>query len=253
MYRFLLSRRWLLWLVLTVVFLIACVELGFWQLRRLDERKARNAAISSHIHETAVPIADVVDSAETSALEYRHVTVRGRFDVTQEVSLGGRALNDRPGSDLLTPIVTPDGRALIVNRGFVPLGVSSSAAAPPSGDVTVTGILLPSEQRGLFGQTEPAAGHLTTFVRVDVGRIGRQLPYALLAPVYMLETAQAPAQPGALPQIEPFTPDLSNGPHLSYAIQWFLFASGATIAFVVLAIRTARERTRRPTLEGDEV
>lgn len=242
MYRFLLSRKWIAWSALTIVFVVACVELGFWQLRRLEERKTRNAAISSHIHGPAVPIESVLSDPTT--LAYRRVTVHGRFDASQQVALGGRALNDRPGSDLLTPLVTADGRALIVNRGFVPLGVDRSKAVPPTGDVTVSGMLLPTELRGLFGQKEPPTGHITTVVRVDVGRIGQQLPYALLAPVYMLESAQQPAQTSGLPVIEPYTPDLSNGPHLSYAIQWFMFAAGALIAIVVIAMRTARKRAR---------
>src|SRR5207253_8681705 len=134
--------------------------------------------------------------------------------------------NNRPGSDVLTPLVTSNGRALIVNRGFVPLGIDkpgSSQTTPPSGDVTVTGILLPSETRGVLGQKEPLSGHLSTIVRIDVVRIRQQLPYDVFS-AYLLLSAQQPAQSGSMPQLESYIPDLTNGPHLSYAIQWFLFA-----------------------------
>lgn len=247
MYRFLYSKRWLALLAVVVVFVVACVELGFWQLRRLEQRKKLNAAVSSHIHLPVAPIGTA--RGDAAAVAYRRVSATGRYDVSQEVLLSGRAVNDRPGSDVLTPLKLGNGTALIVNRGFVPLAINSPGspqARPPSGDVTVTGILLPSEKRGFLGQREPETGHLSTIVRIDVQRIGRQLPYEVVPGLYLLLTTQQPNQSGSLPQAESYIPDLSNGPHLSYAIQWFIFASIAAVGFLVVAWRTAngKERTR---------
>src|SRR5207248_1152691 len=147
MYRFLFSKRWIVLLLVVVVFGVACVELGLWQLRRLDQRKTLNAAISSHIHMPVQPIETLLGKGERQAL-YRRVTATGRYDVSQEVLLSGRAVNDRPGNDLLTPLKLPGGLGLIVNRGFVPLTINTPGAPqakPPSGEeVTVTGILLPT-------------------------------------------------------------------------------------------------------------
>jgi cytochrome oxidase assembly protein ShyY1 len=240
MYRFLVSRRWIAAAAVVAAFSVACVELGLWQLRRLDQRKTLNAAISSSIHQPAAPLAEVLASGRPL---YRHVTVTGRYDISQELLLTGRAFNDRPGSDVLTPLTLPDKRALIVNRGFVPLSVISPrtpATAPPDGTVTVTGILLPTEQRGFFGQKEPVGVHLTTIPRIDIPRIRQQLPYDVV-PEYLLLSTQTPQQPTNTPQPESFLPDLGNGPHLSYAIQWFFFASFAIAAYAVVAFRTARK------------
>lgn len=245
MYRFLVSRRWIVLLLVVFVFGVACVELGFWQLRRLDQRKTLNAAIISHKHMPIASVETVLGSADVTAALYRRVTATGCYDIPQEVLLSGRAVNDRPGNDLITPLKLSDGRALIVNRGFVPLEINTPGAAqarPPSGMVTVTGILLPTEKKGLFGQTIPS-GHLSTIVRIDIPRIHEQLPYDVL-PVYMLLATQKPAELGGLPQPESFTPDLSNGPHLSYAIQWFLFASIAVVGYLVIAWRTAHGKER---------
>jgi cytochrome oxidase assembly protein ShyY1 len=242
MYRFLLSRKWIAALAVVVFFGVVCVELGLWQLRRLDERTKLNAAISAHTHLPVVPIGVALTGADASAALYRRVTATGRYDVSQEVLLTGRALNDRPGNDVLTPLITSDGRGLIVNRGFVSLAITQPGdpqMKPPAGDVTVTGILLPSEQRGFLGQKEPLNGHLTTIVRVDVTRIRQQLPYNVF-PAYLLLSAQQPAQAGTLPQQESYIPDLSNGPHFSYALQWFFFASIGVVAYIVIAWRTAR-------------
>jgi surfeit locus 1 family protein len=243
MYRFLTTKRWITLALVVVVFGVACVELGFWQLRRLDQRKTLNAVISSHMHMPVQAIEAALGSDASQAI-YRRVSATGRYDVSQEVLLSGRAVNDRPGNDVLTPLRLSDGRALIVNRGFVPLDVNTPGAPqarPPGGDVTVTGILLPTETKGLFGQTIPG-GHLSTIVRIDIPRIHEQLPYPVL-PVYMLLATQQPAE-GALPQPESYTPDLTNGPHLSYAIQWFLFASIAVIGYLAIAWRTAHTKDK---------
>jgi len=244
MYRFLFSKRWVILLLVVLVFAGTCIELGFWQLRRLDQRKTLNAAISSHMHMPIASLNTVFGQGEEGAL-YRRVTATGRYDVSQEVLLSGRAVNDRPGYDVLTPLEIPGASALVVNRGFVPLTVNEPGAAqaiPPAGQVTVTGIILPSEKKGLFGQTIPG-GHLSTIVRIDVPRIREQLPYSVF-PAYLLLSSQQPVQSGSLPQPESYTPDLSNGPHLSYAVQWFLFASIAVVGFFAIAWRTARARGR---------
>jgi surfeit locus 1 family protein len=242
MYRFLLSRRWLAGLLITAVVVGACLDLGFWQLRRLDARKKTNAIARTNLRTPATSVAAVLTGGDVNKVLYRHVTARGRYDVAQEVLLTGRAVNDRPGSDVLTPLVTSDGRALIVNRGFVPLDISAPGdqrARPPSGTVTVSGILLPTEQRGAFGASIPPTGRVTLIPRVDVARIGRQLPYAVF-PAYLLMDSQQPAQQENVPQAERFVPDLSNGPHFNYAVQWFLFAALAVAGYTVLAWRKAR-------------
>ena len=240
MHRFLITRRWIAALAVVIVFSGTCVELGLWQLRRLDQRKTLNSAISSNIR---LPVAPLQDALDTGHALYRRVTVTGRYDVSQEILLTGRAFNGRPGSDVLTPLRLADGHALIVNRGFISISVSTPgtpATSPPGGSVTVTGILLPSEHRGFLGQAEPVGTHLTTIVRIDVPRIRQQLPYDVV-PEYLLLSSQTPQQLNNVPQPETFTPDLSNGPHLSYAIQWFFFSAFAVTAYVVIAVRTARK------------
>lgn len=245
MYRFLTTRRWIVALIVVIVFGFTCVDLGFWQLRRLDQRKKQNAAITSHSHMPVAPLGAVISQEDDSTWLYRHVTVTGRYDVSGEVLLSGRAVNDRPGYDALTPLTIAGASALIVNRGFMPLNINTPGAEqtrPPSGNVTVTGILLPTETKGLFGQTIPS-GHLSTIVRIDIRRIREQLPYSVL-PVYMLLEKQQPAEASGMPEPESYTPDLSNGPHFSYAIQWFIFATIGVGGFAVLAWRTAHGRQR---------
>ena len=117
-----------------------------------------------------------------------------------------------------------------------------AAASPPAGIVTVTGVLFPSEvpAPGKPGASGPA------FTKIDLARIGR-MTSTPLAPLYLLLQTQTPGQPGTLPQPEPL-PDLTaSPPHLSYTIQWFVFATIGILGYPVVLRREARRlRASRP-------
>ncbi|MEX2557455.1 MAG: SURF1 family protein [Actinomycetota bacterium] len=247
MYRFLLTRRWLVASLVVLTAVIVMVMLGLWQLRRLGEVTSSNDRVRSRL---ALPVA-AVDEVHAPGVDqddavYRRVEATGRFDETEEVVLDNRSNQGRAGKHLLTPLVTESGRALIVDRGWVPLDISpeaATAARPPSGTVRVVGVLFSSERKGAFGPTIPRQGRLTAVPRVDVARLAQQLPYPAF-PLYLRIVSQSPQQPGELP-IPPGVPDLDDGPHLSYAVQWFLFATVALAVFVALARREARRKATR--------
>jgi cytochrome oxidase assembly protein ShyY1 len=238
MLRFLLKPRWIALGLFAVVMAVVCVELGFWQLRRLTQTEYSNRLYRQGMVATPVPAEEILDGKPNGPLLYRHVSATGTYDPAHEVILYGRSSREhRPGNHVLTPLRLPDGRAILVDRGWVPFGDDSppiAVAAPPTGTVTVTGLLAPTEPGG-----SPQKGPTTTFTRVDLAQIGRQLPYRLL-PSWLELQSQQPAQPGALPELPP-QPTLNNGPHLSYAVQWFSFALIAAFGFVLLAVRQVRE------------
>jgi surfeit locus 1 family protein len=239
-----LSRpRWIAGAVVVVVVVIAFVELGFWQLRRLREVRAFNAAVVAAEHASPQPLDRVLASGGSTAdaLAYRRVEVTGIYDVRHEVVLYGRTLTDRTGNEVLTPLVA-GSRAVLVDRGWVPLDMATppvEAASPPAERVRVSGILWPPE-----AESSPAAGSapVQQVARIDLGLLQAQLPYRI-EPVYLWLQDQSPAQPSGLPRPVPLPP-LGEGPHLSYAIQWFSFASIAVVGYVVLLRReSSRDST----------
>ena len=210
--------------------------LGFWQLGRWEDEKARQARIEARIDQPPVPLTEVLGPdlsvAELDDLEYQPVTVTGQYLADEEVAHRNRDLAGRGGFDWLTPLEVDDGTAVLVRRGFVPpsraAGTDPTPAPPPDGEVTVTGWLeLSGEQPG-FGPTDPGTGRLDSVFNADVERIDRQVTPDLLPMVLHLRD-QEPAQ-GELPVAQP-VPEVDLSQNLSYAMQWFIFTAIVAIGY----------------------
>lgn len=237
MYRFLWSPRWIVAHLALIVVAAACVSLGLWQLRRLDEKRAFNALVSERLAAQQEPLAAVLGEP-ADRLAYRRVTATGRYLPSEEVLLSPRSRDGAPGHDVLTPLVTSSG-GILVDRGWVPFALSTppvAQAAPPPGEVTVAGYLLPGRHAPRAGPV--GAARLGFLSDADISRLQRQVSVPL-APAYLVLTSQSPA-PGTLPR-PGAPPQLGEGPHLSYAVQWFLFASVAVIGYPFLIRRRARD------------
>ena len=146
----------------------------------------------------------------------------------------------------MTPLELDDGTALIVNRGWISNGGEFESVpeqyAPPTGEVTVTGLVRKTETRGSFGPTDPTTGTLENLARADVARIDQQLDDDAL-PFYLQLQEQEPAITLADPKVVP-APELDEGPHLSYTIQWFAFALMTVVFYVLILRRRAGEIER---------
>jgi surfeit locus 1 family protein len=264
MYRFAARPKWILSHILVLVLVVTMINLGFWQLRRLDQKKSFNALVHGREAEPPAPLPDVLAADATyddaKSVTYRPVEANGTYDVDEEVVVRSRSLDERPGAWVLTPLVLDDGTAVLVNRGwFGDPGIPDHApaeAAPPTGRVDVTGLLMPTQTRGLFGPKDPTTGNLSNLARADVGRVRQQVPYDLY-PAYIQLSSQDPPQPGVLPiALEP--PVLDEGPHLSYAVQWFTFTLIAIVGYVLILRRAAAHEAKPPLApgpapQGDEV
>lgn len=237
---FLFTPRWIALLAVALVVAATCVRLGIWQLDRLEQRRILNDRIRSGLAAEPVPFETLTrDDA------YRSVVATGFYDPEHEVLWYGRSLDGRPGHHVLTPLVTTDGSrgAILVDRGWVPAGLASppvERAVPPAAEVTVTGFLIPTGEGDDAVIDRGPSGRPLTLRRPDPAAV--ETPYGLW-PLAMQLEEQSPAQVGDLPVPVP-APELDEGPHLSYAVQWFIFATIAVVGFVVLARREARDRER---------
>jgi cytochrome oxidase assembly protein ShyY1 len=245
-YRFLLTRRWLGLLALALAVAAACVLLGRWQLHRLEARHAKNHVITSNSTARPVPPDSLMSTTRgpSSDDQYARVRVTGRYDQAHQLLVRNRPFEGANGYYVLVPLVRADGPALLVDRGWVSAGESATdlprVPPAPTGEVTVVARVRPSEPASTTGT--PPRGQVT---RIDVASIRRGLPYKVYAGFGDLVREQ-PA-PRQAPQLLP-PPETSEGPHLAYAVQWFLFACCALAGYVVLARREAADR--RAALAG---
>lgn len=247
-YSFLKSGAWIAGFLIVALTVVLFVNLGLWQVRRLDERKTLNATIEAQIVQDPVDLGLLVAEAglDPDTLEYRRVSVSGTYDVDGEILLQARTLNSQSGHNVVTPLAWEDG-AIAVNRGWVPIdsvGPPVPDARPSSLDVTVIGILRRSEGRGPTGVTDPD-GSYAKIGRIDLDLLAPQWGPSLFPLYLQLETQDPPLGEYPIP-LPP--PEISEGAHLSYAIQWFVFATIAVVGFGALISTTAKRRD--PTAPG---
>ena len=222
----------------------AAVTLGRWQLRRLATRRASNAVLLAARARPPLELpADL--RAGTPIDSGRRVVAHGRFDPGDQLILRGRAQDEAPGLQVVTPFVLDSGVAVLwVVRGFVPspdaVTPPDSIPAPASGEVTIDGLVFATPVTGDTGKPLLHNG-VTTWLRLDRTVLARRRPGSL--DVYLLLAGDA-GGPGRLPVVPP--PELNNGPHLSYAIQWFGIALGALTFGGLMLWRDGRARPRRP-------
>ena len=254
-WRFLLRTKWIVRHAVVAVLVVSMTLLGLWQLRRLDDRRTYNALVASREHLPAAAVQDILpatarvgDHAVTAVL-YRSVAARGTYEDSDTVVVENHTLDGRSGGWVLTPMRLPDGSAVVVNRGFIDFNEAGVLVAPPAvaGVVTVRGLVFPSERRGSFGPTDPSAGRLKVLARVDLDRLQVQVGYHLLPAYLQLGSSAPPERPVATgdPVLEPLpAPVLDEGPHFSYAVQWFIFTAIAAGGYPLLLRRVARDQAR---------
>lgn len=240
MYRFLLAPKWIGFHLLVVVGIVAMVNFGFWQLRRLDDKQAFNARVEQRYDAEVVPLGELLmPGANPDDVEWRPVSVAGVYEPAGTVQIVNRSQFGQAGGNTVTPMRLASGQVLLVNRGFLPLDVD--APLPPGGTVSVTGRLRLTQVRTFAQLGDPADGVLTVAQRVDVDRLAQQVDGDVI-PMYLDVYESNPVE--AEPQPQPVVaPELGEGNHLSYAVQWFVFAAAVAIGWL-LAVRRSR-RTRQ--------
>jgi cytochrome oxidase assembly protein ShyY1 len=220
-WRFLVSRRWILFFLTVIVLAYATWWLGEWQFGRLHDKRERNAIIETNEHHDPVPVDQVLAPGETvqETEEYKVVEATGTYDVDDTLVLRYRTRDGVPGVDVVVPLVTGDGTALIVDRGWIEtddprFDPVADAPAPPSGEVTITGWV---RIDGEGGSTDVSDGGMRA---VSTRAIGDALDIDVYTGfVELLSEDPAPADSLEPPE----TPDLGQGPHFFYGLQWWFF------------------------------
>jgi cytochrome oxidase assembly protein ShyY1 len=221
-WRLAVTPRWWGILGFTVAFAVVCVGLGQWQFDRRAQAQAAIALLDGNYDQPATELTTLItDSAEYDATEkWRTVRVTGEYLASDIVYVRTRSGLGGIGFEQLAPLKTATGEVFVVNRGWVPANGDNSAPAEtpsvPSVPVTVTVRLIPGEQE-IAGRDAPA-GQIAT---IHLETIEERVDAEVYRGWYGRLATESPATKSGATWDKPV---LDEGPHLSYALQWYVFA-----------------------------
>lgn len=243
------ALRWSGYVAFAVAFAIACAFLANWQFTRNASREEQLDLIAANYDAAPVALGEVipVGGSFDPGDEWQPVVLEGRFLTDQTMLARNRPHGGTSAFEVLVPFHTGDGRVVIVDRGWVPPAEDSSPSAipaPPGGQVTVTVRLRPAEPAPTSGRSAPEGQVPTVTPALVAEAIGVD---TVITEVYGIMVSEKPA-PATIPQALR-SPSEDPGPHLSYAIQWILFAVMG-FAFIWYMIRTEIRHRREDALEA---
>ncbi len=240
MYRFLFRPRWIAFHLLVALAITTMVNLGFWQLDRLDQREAFNASVVALYDAPVRPLDEVLVLAGEAVtdVEWQPVVVSGIYLNDETIRVVNRSQRGIAGDNIVTPLQLAGGRVLLVNRGFSPL--DAFVPAPPPGEILVTGRVHASQIRHTGQLADRPEGDLLEVQRIDIDRIAPQLPGEVV-PVYMDLISSDPTESDNAPT-PIVAPALTEGNHLAYTVQWFTFALCVAAGWIIAIRRSARAR-----------
>ena len=247
--RFLVSRRWIVFALVVVALAWVAWRLGEWQFHRLDDRVERNAIIERNEKAGADPVGEVLAPGEPVAAteEWRIVEATGTYAVDDTVIVRYRTREGEAGVDVVVPLETTDGSTLLVDRGWYATdnrgATQADVPAPPAGEVSITGWV----RQDAEGSSTEVSDLSTRAVNSD--RIGDALGREVLGGwVDLRSESPEPATP--LLPVE--LPELDNGPHFFYGLQWWFFGVLAIFGFFYLIYDEVRGG-RGPTPDREPV
>lgn len=222
--------------LVTLVLSGALVSLGFWQLDRADQKMA---LLEQYGEEDQTVLRLEADLKLATGLNYRSATVTGHYDHEHQFVLDNRTSAGRAGYEILTPFVIRDSRvAVLVNRGWVPLGQSRDRlpdVTVPEDQRSVSGRLkIPPEKVFMLGEEEPREGWPWRIQQIRIAALSEELGRPLLPVVFLLDAEQPDGY------VRQWQPVMGFGPerNVGYAVQWFGLA--ITLLIIYLIVNTRR-------------
>ena len=223
-----------------LVAVVVCVAAGRWQQGRMHDKEALRAQMDAALPMAPVALERLPGAADWAALRYRPVVAAGAYRAASQILIDNRVHDGRVGYHVVTPLELPDGRAVLVNRGWVAQRASRAElpdVPPPAGTVAVEGRI------GI-----PAAGYLELEAQTAAGPVWQNLDPARFAaatgigvlPVVIEQTA-APVPDDGLVRSWP-APDFGIDKHRIYMVQWYAFAALALVLWLILNLRREAPR-----------
>lgn len=240
-----MKPRFILFGIFTAVAAGVCIRLGIWQLHRLDERRSKNADVYARGGLPPLPMS-ALKTSDTTATHWRRVTLRGVADYDAEIVQGSRSQAGAPGVYLLTPVhpLEPGwgDTAIMLVRGYVyaPDAKTIDFEKAREADTLELDALVTSYPPARHGAVRsPTTNRVIWSLNYDTISTMMARP---LVPVILLALGDTVPRDLVHPARVP-PPSLSEGPHKSYAIQWFGFALVFLVGFVAYVVNSKKRVT----------
>jgi len=236
-----------------VVFALVCVWLSQWQFARNEERSTQLELVARNYDAPPAPLSELIPAGGEfdPGDQWHPVTLVGEYDTASQLLVRNRPHGGTAAYEVLVPFHTDDGRVLLVDRGWLRPGADQpepdAIPAAPEGPATVVVRLKAGEALPSSGRSAPE-GQVPT---IHLPLIGELIDDgdALIDSAYGLMVSEDPA-PAEVPGVIA-SPSEDPGPHLSYAIQWILFAVMGFI-FIGYMIRTEVRHHREDAADRAE-
>lgn len=215
-------KRWLVWLLLVAVFSIACFFLSQWQFSRRAEAVSKIASIEANYDQKPVPLEAVanLDSFDVKN-EWRPVELTGHFISNKAVLVRNRPFNGAPGFLQVVPFELTGGEIVAVETGWLPTGRNNDAPdlipVPSTKPVEIIARVRPSEPTMNRNAPDGQIATINIPTLIEKERLSGNVYSAVYA--RLADSYNNSGTPKVLPK-----PELNEGNHLSYALQWILFA-----------------------------
>ncbi|WP_328530231.1 SURF1 family protein [Nocardioides sp. NBC_00368] len=251
-FRFLLSRRWAGFTVFVLILAYGTWWLGQWQFDRLEDRKASNQIVRTNEQAAPAPVSEVLaEGAKVSEKdEWRRVTATGTYAVDDTIIWRYRTPDEAKGIDIVVPLVLADGTAVLVDRGWLQTESQDEfddLPAPPTGEVTITGWVR-ADGTGDSTDVAQVDGYHATRA-LSSTQVAKVVDEPLLTGWLHLDT-ESPEPATQLRQAD--LPELDNGPHFFYGLQWWFFGILAIAGFFYLMYDERRTQSRDETAPDDD-
>jgi len=253
MFIVLFSRRWLFATLLVIAAVAVMSRLGIWQLDRLEARKAFNARVLEQQNEANLSLDAESVGLDLYSMEYRQALVRGQYLPEEEIVLRNQTWQGKLGTQLFTPLlIEGTDQIILVQRGWIPADQSDPESRIRFVEpylVAITGVIRRAETdfsvRFRPDPTlMPGISRLDAWNILDLERLATQIEFPLL-PVYLQRLPNG--EDSSPPFAQVLSLDLTEGPHLGYAGQWFLFALVLGLGYPVFVRKQEQGRMSSTT------
>lgn len=217
--------------LIALLLIILCLWGSQWQYHRGVDRHARNAVIEKRIAQSPIGLKAV--TADLADYEWQTVSVEGVFDSDKQILLRNRYNDGKYGYEVLTLFRSTDSKSFWVDRGWVQAGATATTppvvTEVPTSQVSITGRLRldSSLPRGSFfalpGKGEGLVSELNAQSQLNTEK-------------FYIDLLNG-SEPSLTPDVTAQLPELSDGPHMAYALQWIFFA-GLVVYGRILIRRT---------------